>query len=487
MLIFFVFCKSSLGQIHPSEGSRLHYRLIGFTFPKIPGCDKYTVEIAKGNIPDSKEFNVRKLLSVNGENNKIIAEVPVFGAEYTWRVICHREGQENIGDLHHFSTGMIPEVDTSLNNIVILNKATSFGDAYFTVESNKAIYDMNGSPVWYLPMEGTPEDMKVSSKGTITFMMASRPYEIDYEGNILWTISDSINGRPTVYTGHHEFFRTQKGTYMMLEKEKVIWNIPGKKKVFNVQLTDIPAEAKESGVIREYDERGKEIWSWHSIDHLENTDLYAKLKTDGKYDLDIHENGVFFDEKNNYIYVSCKHVSRIIKIKYPSGHIVNNYGSTYGSGSDIENDMMANSFFKGQHSCRISSKGELYLYNNNAEVSLPKIIVLKEPGIASNQLEKIWEYECVVEDPALCEVSKAKRGFQRGGNIEELPGNMFFVSMSAPYPKLFIVNAEKKEIWGALVCKHDAEGHPVPTTLYRASFIKNRGLLESMALGGKNK
>ena len=163
LFLFLLFTFQLKAQLFPKEGSKLNYRLIGFSFPAENKISKYKIELASGmhNTEDSFAKNIIK--SLDCETNKLVAEVPSFGMEYTWRVV-NKNNTENNSRLHHFSTGIIPEADTHITRLRIAKNADKYEDAYVFLDGNKALYDMNGNPVWYLPeIEGsnaTPADIK---------------------------------------------------------------------------------------------------------------------------------------------------------------------------------------------------------------------------------------------------------------------------------------------------------------------------------------
>src|ERR1035438_8106522 len=81
----FLFPRLLYAQIMPAEGSKLNYRLIGFKFPPEPHAGNYKIEIATSNCNTEDSFKKHIIETFAVKKNKIIAEVPSFGAQYTWR------------------------------------------------------------------------------------------------------------------------------------------------------------------------------------------------------------------------------------------------------------------------------------------------------------------------------------------------------------------------------------------------------------------
>ena len=181
-------------QMFPKEGSRLCYRLIGFSFPADAGATAYKIEIATGQFETTEDFEKNITRSVSGKKNKVIAEVPSFGAQYTWRVVSTVNGQTlKKGALNHFGTKITPDVDSSVTRLRIINSAEKYKDAYVFIDGARALYDMNGRPVWFLPgtdikanQKAYPRDLKPTPQGTLTFLTNGDAYEITYGGDIVW-------------------------------------------------------------------------------------------------------------------------------------------------------------------------------------------------------------------------------------------------------------------------------------------------------------
>src|SRR6185503_11567408 len=86
------------------------------------------------------------------------------------------------------------------------------------------------------------------------------------------------------------------------------------------------------GMIMEFDEDGNLIWSWKTSKYYQESDLAKNRKPGGTPIFDLHENSFYFNEKEKVIYLSCKRISRILKIKYPEGTVIGSYGDVYETG-----------------------------------------------------------------------------------------------------------------------------------------------------------
>ncbi len=488
---FFLFSLPVKSQILPLEGSSLNYRIIGFSFPSPQKVSNYKLEIAAGhyNTEDSFRKNIIKTLS--GINNKIIAEVPSFGSQYTWRAVyTGNHGQITNSALYHFATGMIPNVDTSLFRLRVLKSAEKYKDALVFLDDNKVLYDMNGNPVWFLPpIDGvvmTPRDIKLSPQGTITFLF-NPPYEINYDGDVLWKgPQKGIISKDYSENCHHEFTRLANGHYMVLGNEYLLWKQNASFTTDDktgTAFNDSSYKRTPFGTVIEYDETGNIVWSWRASKYLMASDINYKPSQSNEV-IDAHENAFFFDEKNKMIYISFKNISRIIKVKYPEGTVMNNYGEIYKPGVPE----MGNGFFCQQHACNISQKGYLYLFNNNSceAGALPKIIMLQEPHSEKDSLKKVWEYECTIDGTTKQEWKNYR--FISGGNVLELPDQSIFACMNGTYSKIFIVSQEKKILWSALAERwNEIEKRWDMSGQYRAYIIPDRKKIEQLIWNTANK
>jgi len=466
-------------QIMPAEGSTLNYRLVGLELPPAPHKASYKIEIAACNCHTEDSFKKNIIERLTRKKNKIIVEVPSFGAPYTWRYSYG--GRRNLyqSNLYHFSTTADMVVDTNNTRLRIMQPARQYKDDYVFLDGNEALYDMNGKPVWYLPnlhglgyIDNLVTDLKLSPHNTITYLLEPPPYnadknvykacEVNYDGTVLWKAPDNgaVSGDSIEYY-HHQFSRLANGHYMVLGSE-FKWQYP------YADSSDMNANAGKKGYARvqfgtliEYDEKGNVVWSWKSSDYFLEHDTsfitppkrfcpvfdyvfmhcYDFTRPEAsRMQQDVHENAFFFDEKNQVIYVSFKNISRVLKLKYPEGTVLNSYGPAPQPGGKETGDTL----FCYQHGCGISEDGYLYLFNNNLCGTTPaKVEIMKEPDDNKGRLKKIWEYQCTVEDGY-------PQKFFSGGDVMQLPGGAMYISMGSDYSKVLIVSHDKKVLWSAI-------------------------------------
>jgi hypothetical protein len=230
---------------------------------------------------------------------------------------------------------------------------------------------------------------------------------------------------------------------MVLGNESTQWQSPALRYSTN-KTTDNPRSF--FGTILEYDSTGKELWHWKSLDYFKKSDIINYQPHAATNIIDVHENSFYFDEQSGIIYIGFKGISRIIKLKYPEGIVLNAYGEIFRPGIPEQ----GNGLFCQQHCVRSLPNGYITLFNNNScdSSAYPQVELLKEPSFGKGPLKKVWEYNCTYK-------SAGSKQSLSGGYVKELPDNSLFVSMGHPYSKLFIINRDKKIIWSALPEKRD--------------------------------
>ena len=214
--------------------------------------------------------------------------------------------------------------------------------------------------------------------------------EMDLDGEIIWNTEEAV---------HHDIFPMPNGNYLGLVKE-----------VFYAPPPDGPwiEEFEEYGItsiewlgdkIIEWDSNGNIVWSWQTTDYI-STDEFDPSWIEGFHLDDImfgvqgfdwtHSNAVFYDEIDNAVYLSIRHLSRIIKIDYDTKDIIWSMGKDFLPGII---DFGQEIGFSYQHAIRVLDNRNLMLYDNgnqnNPQVSRCIELELNED---QSNAEIVWEY-----------------------------------------------------------------------------------------------
>lgn len=489
ILFFLAISLKGSSQVFPVEGSAVNYRIVGFSYQQLPKAAEYKIEIAKGSYSKADSFKRNIINSVVTKEQRKILEVPVFGEQYTWRVVYGSKQKKDSTPLYHFRTRAHEHVDTNKLHLRILQPAAKqiSKDYYVAVDAGGVIYDLMGNPVWFIPdtngIGGYVGALKFTKDSTITFLYGKINCEINYNADILWKTpntgkvsGDTLGGE--LY--HHEFTKLSNGHFMGLGTQMF-----ASKQIITPDTTFFAfANIRDSigknnykigkyGTIIEYDQQGNVVWSWKTLDYLMGTDFSYYRSSDSERRFDAHDNAFFFDEKNKCIYLGFRNLSRILKIDYPSGKVLATYGEIFKPGTVST----ATGVLCNQHSINKTKEGYLYIFNNHSctgRDSLPTVVILKEPEAPGGSFKKIWEYTCTIDTLYPPYTPKI---FASGGNAVELPDNSFFVCMGGAYSKMFIVTRDKKILWNALPERFmESDNKWTNSHEYRVNIISRKDL-----------
>ncbi len=490
----------SFCQVLPADGSKLHYRMIGFSWGAMTGASQYTVEVAVGEPQSEASFSAHVIKTVSCAANRMIITVPSFNKHYTWRVRGRDKNgktKESSG-LYRFSCMAPSNLDSTNFRFRITTKAKKYKNGLIFSDCAKAIYDMDGGLVWCMPpalLQGNEmvSDIKPTNDGTITFLVSGmRAMELSYTGSSLWDApkTDPLTGGRLTY--HHEFTKTTGGHYMAFSNE-IAYLRENKGNIAGARLYQIQEDSctdhtgfngTEFTTLLEQDATGKTVWKWRLIDYFRKSDLNKKcMATLDNNCYDAHPNSFWFDEQHNYVYLSFRNANRILKIQYPTRNVVATYGDT------PERPGAGRTLFSGQHSISIGKNNgahtNIYAYNNNIAnpAASPSVVLLQEPEQDGGQVKKIWELPCPTDGMPN---PNAPGHYTRGGNVVELPDGSVFVSMNEPFSKVFIAGKDKKVVFAGIFetwNKQTGAWQCLPQ--YKASIITDQKAIERMVWGGE--
>ena len=220
--------------------------------------------------------------------------------------------------------------------------------------------------------------------------------------------------------------------------------------------------------IVEWDVETKEIiWEWNTFDHLDMSDYdelggsWIQGLQQGFYDW-THTNALFFDETENAIYISIRHLSRIVKIDYPSGDIIWSMGLNMSSNDvDFGQDIL----FSWQHSIQVLENGNIVTLDNGnlsqqllntdyATTRALEIEIIESNGMYNSNV--VWEYN----------LPDYLFGFA-SGNVQKLENNNYLITTVGEGGTAIEVNSNKEIVWQGNL------GLTLPNgAVYRANRIK---------------
>lgn len=486
----------SFGQVMPADFSVLNYRIAGFAVPENAGAASYLFQVAKGKIDNEQLFV--KAITIKHKSNtaKDVIELPDWGKGYTWRVVYADKSGKEIGNsgLHHFQTGALPYADTTKNGMLILKRATDHNDLLVLVDRTLIMYDLNGSPVWYMPeipelkkRDVNIRDFKATADGTFTFLAQDEALEINYNGKVIWKAPNDgkVSGKNTEGY-HHEFTKLSNGHYMVAGSEIIKRRVPGAREEFFADDDKSVTKATDGNYYKEftcstlieYDADGKVVWFWRTGEHMGDDDFFwHKQNLVKPFDSNPYMNGFDFDEVNKEIFISYKNINRILRIAYPGGEVLNSYGDKGGSGDHF-------SSFYGQHSCRLNKRtNELVVFNNNHSDFVPisswqqdeggymisHVVKYKMPPGKNNNLIKNWDVGV-----RMTEDKNAQQIAIRGGSVAILDDDCVLVNMGT-LNLIIIMDKQKKKIWEAVPYTTE-DGKRMPLLPYRCNYLSRKDI-----------
>ncbi|MBW7912452.1 MAG: aryl-sulfate sulfotransferase [Taibaiella sp.] len=491
LLIICLQCKM-WGQVLPKDYDTLNYRLVGFSVPENKQATDYLLEVHEYFPQDVGGYESKPLFEIKHPTHRIITTVPEFGKNYMWRIkYLKKKKSIDSTDYHFFSTGYSPVIDTNKYRLRIIDSAVENPGIYVMLDFISVIYDLQGNPLWYLPelpvetdINKQTRDLKPTQDGTFTTVSGLGAYEFDYNGNLIWKAPNDgkVSGEKSE-SYHHEFTKLSNGNYMVCGTKSTLKKLPagpGLEELRKRKKVELHDDGNyyinvNTGTLIEYDSKGNVVWKWLSENYFSD-DYFFKKKISGPgVHLGMHLNGFEFDEKNKVIYLSFRNTNQIVKIEYPSGKILQQYGQ------DIKDTSANEKLFYGQHCIRKSKDGKLYLFNNNTEEfnhgkadvesqkNVSYVSVFEESATAHGGIRKIWEFSCDID-------SNASAGAGPGGSTYMLENGAILVGMGG-VSRIFIVSPEKKIIWNAIPeLSNDNMKTTHPMRQYRASYINTNEL-----------
>lgn len=491
-LFSFLFTVSAKAQQMPAENDSLNFRIVGFSVPPVDKTTAYVFEIASGRVNNNYDFEKNIIMSRLSDTNRAIIRVPRFGDQYTWRVSYRnrKNKEKSKTGLYHFSTRSSIYTDTASYRLRIIDTATLFSNALVLFDHAPVMYDMTGNLVWYLPDipgvtgEGRAlRDLKPTPFGTFTLLNDLGAFEVDYYGRLIKKIPDNgiVSGDSSEHF-HHELTRAADGHYWVAGTEIIERPLPpdADSSTFKNDKTIVQRNTGfykkiDCPTIIELDSTGKPVWSWRAKTIFTDADYFKHRNPDHTYQANPHLNSFQFVKADSLIYISFRNFSRIVKITYPSGKVIAEYGE-----KTFSTDTGAH--FHAQHCVRVLPNKEIILFNNNTDrytsrdkrfKSLMSTVQrYREIDSPIPHLEMNWEFKCNIDTFALpCA--------QSGGGIEQIDISSYLVCVGIT-GRSFIVTDKGKLLWNTVAQRWDTYNRQwANCILYRTTFIKDEQTLHT--------
>jgi hypothetical protein len=468
-------------QLNPKPRAKLNYNQVMFDCTKVKGAGMYVFQLAEDTTGASFEH---VLLEQKDSAPATLISGLQFGKKYQWRYAGLVKGQAPVWrGPWHFEITTDPLLQYGLINFDVLkNEAGNNAGGLIINDCTHTIVDRNGNMVWYLPkinwhpimvkknIEIKPQifDLRLNPCGTITYLANALADETDLDGNNLWKGPDNgeVSGGSTELY-NHDFKRVANGHYMLLGGEQ--WRkLPAYKDTagfFKKYPSRKIIDGHEYGEVEfptliEYDKKGKVIWSWKGEDYF---DPDAFDTTKGIFELKPHVNAFSVDQKDEFVYIGFRNVSRIVKIEKKTGKVVDSWGD--------KTSVRMPARFVGlhrQHDANILNDGTIAVFNNNDYPGLDSfasVLLISQREEDSSNNYVAWSFSCDLD-------SLNRHDERNGGNVDQLPNGNFLVCMGN-MNRIFEVTRNKKIVWDAALVPEGKAGNNFFHRLYRAHYISS--------------
>ena len=417
---------------------------------------------------------------------------------YYWKVRSILE-DESVGEWSSLSTFSIGENSETFTNdnspILVINhnpELTSNGVVFFGSYINQysAAIDVDGNEVWnsgspnsFVYFNHSPDGELLGGKIDDSYEYNSSMYgsAIDHDLNTIFAedvVSQSIYNDDFI---QHEIIKLPNRNYISLAPD--IRNLPVSQKEVgswswesqfsDSELASFPWMGDQ---LIEWNPTNNEIvWSMSTFDIYDTEDfdiLGGTWQTAGEYSPVFdwtHVNAIEFNEVQNAIYISSRHLSKITKIDYDSRQVVWTMGFNQADIFSIDNSFSdfhptysdgSNASFSFQHGLQVLDNGNIITLDNGnlsnltwnqSQVNRSRIIEIAIDEL-NNSAEVVWEY-------ILPELLYGRLS----GNAQKLYNGNYFVTVIADGATSLEVSPSKEVVWE---CKYNLEALEGP--IYRA-------------------
>lgn len=396
-------CYASLQK--PSDGQLLNYIHVLFEWDQEPGASHYQLQISESDSFDPILFSTQTDIPLFILDHNIDWE-----GTYYWRVrpVDHNQNPGSWIDTFMFQTmaAKFPNANVEIiQDELIQDGFTIFGGAFPTLQSG--MIDKVGNEIWN-DGDGHFMLVHVNDFGNIYGLSSvdspnNHGMRTNTNMEILWSAMDGN-------VDFHDFKQMPNGNYMGFVDVDTLGPIPSNHDMTE-QFQNLGYAA--DGITNEFPWIGQKVvewnedheivWSWNPFDHFTMADFdfhgftWTQAYQELVYDW-THANSFFYDEFENVIYISFRHLSRISKIDYETGNVIWNMGLPAPYMATGGDQICTELLFSFQHHIQKLENGNLiFLDNGNISDQLfgyddPISRALEINVIGDSACNVIWEY-----------------------------------------------------------------------------------------------
>ena len=432
--------------IRPLNGDFLNYIHVPFEWVQFPNVTSYNLQIS-----NSQFFDVLIVEKIEETTLYIEKDQLNWDSEYFWR-IRPNYNNGNFGEWSEVNTFSIGSSQFDLEPIIytednFLYPYTLFGDWN---NYRSSIIDINGKEIWNSGNFGFMLNHVSEFGQMFGCSMLQHPnnmgIEINYDEEVVWSANTWID--------QHEFKQISNGNYMGFQGTWENGPIPLGSWTSTFQQLGYQADGVTNEFpyyasrLIEFDSvTGDEVWSWNQHDYYDkaDTDLYGGTwwQSIGNLNHDwTHSNAFYFDDSENSIYISDRHLSRITKVNYPEGNIEWMMGLSSDYMSSGSEHICTDLEFSFQHHIQKLENGDLLFFDNgNLDQTVFNMNnntsrALRVEVVDDSYCNIVWEYEL---PPSL---------FGAGmGSVQYLNNGNYFINTTGSGGTLLEVNDSGDLLW----------------------------------------
>ena len=458
--LFISFLKADL--LTPEHGSNLSKIHVLFEWEQEPNTIEYNLQI-------SNTITFNEILLDTNIYNLIYIDKNLLDweKEYFWRVKPILEYGQFDDWINTKSFSISNSISNETNNFEVdiydqnltENEITLFSTWY---DENSIAFDKYGKEVWN---SGNTKNFIVhvdKYSQLYGFKYPDNPNDGYYGNNVLMKsnfdniILHSSDQNETRFN-RHECKELENGNFLVFDNTASLGPIP--LGIWTEDFRNLGYEADgetleinwTSQDIVELNKFGEEVWRWVFTDYFskEEYDMYGgtwqHALQNGSYDW-THSNSIWFDLNNDVIYLSIRHLSKILKIDYPSGDIIWQLGLPIELGVG-NNNICTNLGFSWQHDVKILDNENLLLFDNgnishivnNTNPSERVSRILEITVLDNNECEIINEYELPYYSNSM-------------GSVQLLENNNYLINArNGQSPAIFEIDSLQNIIWSTLL------------------------------------
>jgi len=430
--------------ILPPDGIELNHIHVQFEWAAVGGADQYqlivVVDDGAGD-PFAGATPVVDTTVAAAAPRAVVTSSLQFGEDYAWHARAIISGSPQAWDAtHRFTTAVLPAYMPTLS-ITLGSGTPEPGLTLFNISSRNGTIpngfavavDLAGDPVWFLEVTNYIGDLRLLDNGRLLLGFGSRAWELMLNGQIAWASPDDSD-----LDVHHEAFPMPNGNVLMAVQE------------YQDVLRDSELQSWRGDRFVEIDRTTKQVvWEWNTFDHLSTLDFddtvmqtpsVTQPPPNGSYYW-THSNAVIYNPLDDSVYVSIRHLSRVVRIDYATGNVV--YQMGFGPPSMPSGDVdFGDNLFSFQHAPELLPNGNMVLYDNGNrrdhidqtnQTGVTKAIELQFTGTPPTGASIVWEWTLPAFNGAV-------------GDADRLPGGNTLVT-AGPSAKLYEVDAAGSEVW----------------------------------------